>query len=88
VPVVSSPGAVPPSSDLATVALVLGVLGFATCGILGFPAVVCGHVAEAETRDGARAGRGQAVAGLLLGYCTVIPWLTVGLFWGMVTLVR
>lgn len=78
----------PPSSDLATVALVLGALGLVTCGVLGLPAVVCGHVAEAETRDGAKVGRGQAVAGLALGYFGVLPWLTVGVFWAMVGVVR
>lgn len=77
-----------PSSGAAVWALVLGIVGvaFGWC-LLGIPcllAVIIGHVAIADTRDDAKSGRGQAVAGLTLGYVALAPaiilffWLVMG----------
>jgi hypothetical protein len=69
---------VPPTSGTATASMVLGIIG-ALGGwcMLGIPcavAVVLGHAGLSATRDGARGGRGMAVAGLVLGYIFVVPW--------------
>ncbi|WP_130335515.1 DUF4190 domain-containing protein [Micromonospora kangleipakensis] len=49
-------------------------------------AVILGHIALRETRDGARSGHGMAVAGLVLGYVFVAPMIafTVMVFFGSV----
>jgi len=66
-----------PASGMATASMVLGILGVlgGWC-LLGIPciiAVVCGHIALTQTKDGSKSGRGQAVAGLIMGYLVVGP---------------
>ena len=68
-----------PSSGLAVWALVMGLVGmfFGWC-LLGLPciaAVVLGHAALADTKSGEKSGRGQAAAGLALGYLALAPAL-------------
>jgi hypothetical protein len=66
-----------PSSTLATLSLIFGILGLVTaCCSFGLPsaaAVVLGHFALHETKDGKKGGNGMAVAGLVIGYIVVIP---------------
>lgn len=82
-----------PSSGAATAALVFGIIGIlgGWC-LFGIPcviAIICGHVGMADTKDGSKAGRGNAVAGLVLGYVCVVPmilvtvWLLVSFVGGM-----
>lgn len=70
-----------PASGLATASMVLGLLGvFGGWCLLGIPcvlAVITGHVALVQTRDGLKSGRGQAVTGLILGYLFVVPTIIV-----------
>jgi hypothetical protein len=73
--VVAMPGR--PSSAVAVWALVMGLVGIVTgwC-LLGLPciaAVILGHVALADTKSGEKSGRGQAIAGLALGYIALAP---------------
>ncbi|MEH0844954.1 DUF4190 domain-containing protein [Micromonospora sp. CPCC 205711] len=79
-----------PTSGTATAAMVLGIIGVlgGWC-VFGLPcilAVILGHVGLHETREGRKAGRGMAVAGLVLGYVFVVPMitLTVMMFFGSV----
>jgi hypothetical protein len=74
------PMAVPvaaPSSGISTAAMVLGIVGLVSSWfLLGLPsvlAVIFGHIGVAATKDGTRSGRGQAVAGLVLGYVVIVP---------------
>ncbi|SCF16394.1 protein of unknown function (DUF4190) [Micromonospora viridifaciens] len=78
------------TSGMATASLVLGILGVlgGWC-LFGLPcilAVILGHLALRETRDGTRSGHGMAVAGLVLGYVFVAPMIafTVMAFFGSV----
>jgi|SRR4051794_27761338 hypothetical protein len=78
-----APPPVPPASGKATASMILGILG-ATVGwcALGIPsilAVVLGHVAMSETRQGVKSGRGMAIAGLVLGYVFVIPVISISI---------
>ena len=80
----------PLTSGMATASLVLGILGVlgGWC-LFGLPcilAVILGHLALRETRDGTRSGYGMAVAGLVLGYVFVGPMIafTVMAFFGSV----
>jgi hypothetical protein len=66
-----------PSSGMATASLVFGIFGIlgGWC-LLGIPciiAVVCGHAGLSQTKNGTMGGRGQAVAGLIMGYLVVGP---------------
>ncbi len=70
------------TSGLAIASMVCGIAGYLTCyfvGILGIPAVICGHMALARIRDSPVpvAGRGMAVAGLILGYLGILLTLAV-----------
>ncbi|MCP3785348.1 DUF4190 domain-containing protein [Micromonospora sp. A3M-1-15] len=78
------------TSGMATASLVLGILGVlgGWC-LFGLPcvlAVILGHLALRETRDGMRSGHSMAVAGLVLGYVFVGPMIlfTVMVFFGSV----
>lgn len=67
--------AVVPTSGYATASLILGLTTFLTGGISGILAVIFGHLATRETKSGARAGHGMAIAGLILGYLAIAGWI-------------
>jgi hypothetical protein len=62
-----------PTSGLAVAAMVTGIAGFVLCFFVlpSIAAVVLGHMALKDTADGSKAGRGQAITGLALGYVVV-----------------
>lgn len=65
----------PPTSGLAITSLVCGIVGLVTCLMLpGIPAVICGHMALNRMADPSvrLAGRGMAIAGLIMGYLSVL----------------
>ncbi|GAA1656581.1 DUF4190 domain-containing protein [Actinoplanes couchii] len=70
-----------PTSGLAVASMVLGIIGifggFCAFGVPCLIAVVLGHMALRETRNGHRAGHGMAIAGLILGYLVLIPSIVV-----------
>ncbi len=58
-----------PGTGIQTTALILGILGFVTCGVAGLVAIPVGHIAFSEARRRPyREGYGSALAGLILGY--------------------
>jgi type II secretory pathway pseudopilin PulG len=81
------PPAVPkPSSGLSTTSLVLGILSLVMCSIFtGIPAVITGHIALSRAKGSTppSPNRGQAIAGLVMGYISiaflvfVVPMLAV-----------
>lgn len=66
-----------PNPGLAVASMVLAILGLiSSCcsfGIFSILAVIFGHMALHETRNGAKSGQGMAQAGLVMGYVIVIP---------------
>lgn len=78
--------AVPDNNEMAIASLVLGILAMCCCGIFtGIPAVVCGHIARNQIADsnGAQTGGGMALAGLILGYISIVGSVVYGiLFFG------
>lgn len=66
-----------PSSGMATAAMVLGIVGIVSgCCSFGIPsilAVIFGHLGLRDTRNDVKSGRGQAIAGLVLGYLVFVP---------------
>ena len=77
------------TSGISVASMVLGIVGvvFGWCmfGVPSLLAVIFGHVGLNDTRTNQRAGRGMAVAGLILGYVALVPalWLTF-LYWNIV----
>lgn len=64
-----------PTSSLAVVCLVFGILGWSLLPTIGaLVAVITGHMARAEIRrsQGALDGDGMAVAGLVLGWLHLV----------------
>lgn len=65
----------PPTSGLAIASFVCGLIGVVTCTLItGIPAVICGHMALKAMRDLSKpvGGRGFAVAGLIMGYVSLL----------------
>jgi len=62
---------------------ILGVLGLLACfgGVVGIPAVICGHMALGRIKRSGQGGRGLAIVGLVLGYLA-IAGLIIGLLVG------
>jgi len=66
---------VPDNNEMAIASVALGILALCCCGLFtGIPAVVCGHIARNQIADsnGAQTGGGLALAGLILGYISII----------------
>lgn len=74
-PIVVAP--VQPTSGLAVASMVLGIVGalggWCAFGIPCLLAVIFGHVALLQMKASPMAGRGMAIAGLVLGYVFVGP---------------
>jgi hypothetical protein len=59
----------PPTSTLAILSLVFGIVSYFALPLIGaIAAVVTGHVARAQIRRTGEGGAGLALAGLVLGY--------------------
>jgi hypothetical protein len=64
---------VAPTSGLAIASMVCGIISMILCvyhGLLGLPAVICGHLALSQINSSPlpMAGRGMAIAGVVMGY--------------------
>ncbi|HET6840802.1 MAG TPA: DUF4190 domain-containing protein [Candidatus Angelobacter sp.] len=71
------PYAPPPTDPKAIWSMVLGILSVVCCGIgifAGIPAVILGHISHSNIQKsgGALKGEGLAIAGLVLGYGSVL----------------
>ncbi len=69
------PGMIAPTSGLAIASLICGIVALMTCMVfIGIPAVICGHMALTAMNDSPTpiAGRGMAIAGLVMGYLGVL----------------
>ena len=66
---------------MAVASLVLGITSYITCGLTILPAVICGVLAldKIKKANGALVGRGQALAGIILGGACVFVLAIVGL---------
>lgn len=65
------------NAGLAIAALVIGIASLVTCGMLGvgaLAAIICGHIALSKITksQGALKGRGMAMAGLMMGYVSIV----------------
>lgn len=71
-----------PTSGMATVSMIFGIVGLLLfCLVIpSLVAVLTGHIALKETRGGIKAGHGQTITGLVLGYLVLIPAVA----WGVI----
>jgi hypothetical protein len=63
-----------PTNGLAIASLVCGIAAFFT-GITCIPAIICGHTARRQIRRTGEQGDGMALAGLILGYVSVVLYI-------------
>lgn len=63
-----------PTSGLAIASLVCGVVGLSCTILPGIAAIICGHLAlrEISAPNAQVTGRGFAIAGLVLGYLSIV----------------
>lgn len=76
-----------PTEPLAIWSLILsivGLLGFCCGGpVLGIAGVICGHLALSKINANPHLqGRGLALAGLIIGYLSVVSWALYLIFFG------
>jgi hypothetical protein len=64
-----------PTNGKAVGALVCGATTVFSAGLTGIPAVVLGHMARGEIRRSGERGDGMAVAGLVLGWLSIVGWV-------------
>jgi hypothetical protein len=65
----------PKSQTNAILALVLSIVGFATCGVTAIVGVIFGHIAMGRIKRGEEDGHGMALAGIIIGYVVIAGWL-------------
>lgn len=69
-------GYAPPTNSTAVVALVAGIAGITLMpGIGSLVAVITGHIALGQIRARGEGGRGMALAGLIMGYVSIVGTL-------------
>ena len=67
-----------PVTPLAIWALILGIASLVFCCLpLAIPAIICGHLARSriEQTPEAASGSGMAMAGLIMGYVSVLAFI-------------
>jgi len=71
-----------PTSGLAVASLVCGIFSLLTCFLPSIPAVICGHLAlnHLSRPEVRMTGRGMAVAGLVMGYLSLVALAGIALF--------
>lgn len=70
----------PPTDGKATASLVLGILSILCFGIFaGIPAIILGHISRKNIQQsmGRLSGGGMAIAGLIMGYCSLLITLLI-----------
>ncbi|MFB4301146.1 DUF4190 domain-containing protein [Actinomadura sp. NTSP31] len=66
------------TNGMATASMVLGLVGFVSCGLTSVLAIIFGHVAQGQIKRTHEEGSGMALAGLILGYIVTAGWV---IFW-------
>jgi hypothetical protein len=80
---------VAPTNSAAIVSLVLSLISFTSSVFLfGFVGIIFGHIARSQIKKSGERGNGMAVAGLWLGYLSVLFWIGFWLiYFGIIALV-
>lgn len=67
-----------PVTPLAIWSLILGIASLVFCCLpAAIPAIICGHLARSRIKQApaAASGRGMAMAGLIMGYLSVVAFV-------------
>lgn len=74
----------PKKKGLAIASLVCSIIG-GWASTVSIPAVICGHMALSKIKKDPHiyAGKGLAIAGLVLGYFGLVLAVVTGIMWGM-----
>jgi hypothetical protein len=72
------------TNGLAITALIMGILGFLTCGVTSVLAIIFGHMGSAQIKRTGENGQGMALAGIILGWILTGLWI---LYWVLVLVV-
>ncbi|MET9232523.1 DUF4190 domain-containing protein [Lentzea sp. NPDC003310] len=65
----------PKQQTNAILALVLSLVGLATCGATAIVGVIFGHIAMGKIKRGEEDGHGMALAGIIIGYVVIVGYL-------------
>ncbi|MDF5755984.1 DUF4190 domain-containing protein [Spongiactinospora sp. TRM90649] len=57
-----------PNNSMALASMILGIVGFMTCGISSIVGIILGHIALKQIARTGEEGRGMAIAGLVTSY--------------------
>jgi hypothetical protein len=69
------------TNGLAITSMILGILGFFTCGVTSILALIFGYVANGQIKRTGENGQGMALAGIILGWILTGLWI---LYWILV----
>jgi len=75
------PPPVPKSQTNAILALVLSLVGFATCGVTSIVGIIFGHIALGKIKRGEEEGHGMALAGVIVGYVVTVGYVALLAFY-------
>ena len=84
-----APVSAPQTSTLAVVSLIAALAGFFLWGVGAIVAVICGHLAKKQIKEGMGqyTGDGLATAGLIIGYIEIglivigcLCWIVIAFF--------
>jgi Domain of unknown function (DUF4190) len=75
------PGYQARTNGLAIAAMILGILGFFTCGVTSVLALIFGHIASGQIKRTGENGQGMALTGIILGWLLTGLWI---LYWILV----
>ncbi|MFW0108649.1 DUF4190 domain-containing protein [Rothia sp. P7181] len=82
------PGQKVPGEGMSLAALILGILGFLSGwlvigGLLGLIALILGIMALRKLKPYPMAGRGKAIAGIILGVLSILAAIVMAFFWSV-----
>lgn len=69
------------TNTLAIIALVGGIVGFLTGGLIGLVGVICGHISLKQIKRTGEGGRPLAITGLILGYIGIVFFIILVIIW-------
>ncbi|MGI8328626.1 DUF4190 domain-containing protein [Actinomadura scrupuli] len=69
------------TNGLAITAMIMGILGFLTCGVTSVLAIIFGHIASGQIKRTGENGQGMALTGIILGWILTGVWI---LYWVLV----
>ncbi|RAY14741.1 DUF4190 domain-containing protein [Actinomadura craniellae] len=70
-----------PTNNMATIGLIMGLVGLLFCGLTSPLAIIFGHIAHSQIKRTGEEGGGMAIAAIITGWLVTAGWLLFWLFW-------